>query len=325
MTTQASANGTRPKGKSKPPKIVKVPKDPEGRMPLGDHIRELRTRLFRASVAIALGAVAGWLLHTWAINLLSDPICHIKSVRGIGGVAYNPADACPNHALSVTGPTSGLAISLKVSLMFGMLLSSPVWLYQLWAFIAPGLHRNEKKYSLGFVAAGVPLFVAGAWLCFFIFPTVMSVLLGFNPDTTVTNVPFEQFVSFFLRMVLIFGASFEVPLIVVALNFAGVLSAVRLKKSWRYVTFGIFIFAAAAVPTGEPLGMTALAAPMCLLYYSAIGIAVLNDKRRAARAAAAFVSPDEASDLDLSPVPVEQARPVEQVRRSFDDDYDDLT
>jgi len=104
-----------------------------------------------------------------------------------------------------------------------------------------------------------------------------------------------------------------------------VLSAERLKKSWRYVTFGIFVFAAAAVPTGEPLGMTALAAPMCLLYYGAIGIAVINDRRRAARNAYANLSPDEASDLDLSPVPIEQAAPIEQVQRSYDDDYDDLT
>ncbi len=223
--------------------------------------------------------------------------------------------------LTVTGPTAGLAISLKVSLMIGLLVSCPVWLYQLWAFIAPGLHKNEKKYSLGFVAAAVPLFLAGAALCYVIFPEIMRVLLGFTPDVAANNIPFEKFIGFFLRMVLIFGVSFEIPLIVVALNFAGILSAHRLKHTWRYVTFGIFVFAAAAVPTGEPLGMTALAAPMCALYYAAIGIAVLNDKRRAARAVNARLSPDEASPLDLTPAPIVPPVPVERNPR----DYDDLT
>jgi sec-independent protein translocase protein TatC len=325
MTTQASANGTRPQGKSKAPKAVKVSKDPEGRMPLGEHIRELRTRLFRASVGIVLGAIAGWFVHGWVIHELSRTVCNVPNIHGVGG-AFDPTRSCPNGVLSLSGPSAGLALSLKVSLLVGLLLASPVWLYQLWAFIAPGLHKNEKKYSLGFVAAGVPLFAAGAELCYVIFPTIMRVLFGFTPKGVSQNLPLDSLISFFMRMVLIFGASFEVPLIVVALNFTGVLSADRLKKSWRYVTFGIFIFAAAAVPTGEPLGMTALAAPMCLLYYGAIGIAILNDRRRAARNINAGLTPDDASDLDLRPVPVDQARPVEQVRRGFDDDdYDDLT
>ncbi|MBS2538132.1 twin-arginine translocase subunit TatC [Catenulispora sp. NF23] len=321
MTTQASANGTRPKGKSKPPKAVKANKDPEGRMPLGDHIRELRTRLFRASVGIALGAIAGWLVHAWVIQLLENTVCNDSSIRGVGQATKQ----CKNGIVTLSGATAGISISLKVSLLVGLLLASPVWLYQLWAFIAPGLHKNEKKYSLSFVAAGVPLFAAGTALCYLIFPTIMRVLLGFTPKGVSNLLPLDTFINFFMRMVLIFGVSFEVPLIVVALNFTGVLSAARLKKSWRYVTFGIFIFAATAVPTGEPLGMTALAAPMCLLYYGAIGIAVMNDKRRAARNINANLSPDEASDVDLAPLPVEQARPVEQVRRGFDDDYDDLT
>lgn len=321
MTTQASVNGTRPKGGNKPPKAAKVPKDPEGRMSLGEHIGELRTRLFRASLGIALGAVAGWFVHNWVIHKLTRPVCDTNVI----GVAHNISPSCHSGVLTTVSTTSGIAISFKVALLVGLIIASPVWLYQLWAFIAPGLHKNEKKYSIGFVAAGVPLFVGGAGLCYVIMPSIMKVLLGFTPTESPSAIPLDNYISFFMRMVLVFGASFEVPLIVVALNFTGVLSADRLKKSWRYVTFGIFVFAAAAVPTGEPLGMTALAAPMCVLYYGAIGIAVLNDRRRAARGINANLSPDEASNLDLSPVPVDHARPVEQVRRSFDDDYDDLT
>jgi len=322
MTTQASANGTRPKGRSKPPKADKAPKDPEGRMPLGEHIRELRTRLFRASVGIALGSIVGWLVHKQVIHALTRAVCDAKRAKG---VAAGVTSSCKSGVLTSQGTTSGIAVDFKVALMVGLIVSSPVWLYQLWAFIAPGLHKNEKKYSLGFVAIAVPLFAGGAALCYVLIPHVMSVLLGFTPSESPNAIPLTDYIGFFMRMVLVFGASFEIPLIAVALNMTGVLSADRLKKSWRYVTFAIFIFAAAAVPTGEPLGMTALAVPMCLLYYAAVGIAVMNDKRRAARSINANLSPDEASDLDLRPVPVDEARPVEQARRNFDDDYDDLT
>ena len=324
MTTQqASANGSRPAAKAgrpkaaKPPKPKAPPKDPEGRMPLSEHIRELRTRLFRASLAIVLCAIVGWLIHNQVIHALAKPVCDAKNVTGVA----KGKTGCESGALTVHSPTEALAIDLKVSLMVGLLLACPVWLYQLWAFIAPGLHKNEKKYSLSFVAAAVPLFAAGTALCFFIFPQIMSVLLGFTPKEVANAIPLGDYIGFFLRMILIFGVSFEIPLIVVALNFAGVLSGQRLKHTWRYVTFAIFVFAAAAVPTGEPLGMTALAAPMCALYYAAIGIAVMNDKRRAARNPYADLSPDEASDLDLTPLPIEPAAPIQPQRR----DYDDLT
>jgi sec-independent protein translocase protein TatC len=320
MTTQqARANGTDPRLKAaKAAKDAKRPKDPEGRMPLTEHIRELRTRLFRSSVAILLGAVVGWLLHQRVLDALANPVCDIK---GVNGIAKSAGTSCANGILTIEGPTSALALDLKVSLMVGLLIGSPVWLYQLWAFIAPGLHKKEKRYGIGFVALGVPLFAAGAALCYVIFPKIMGVLLGFTPSATANNIPFEKFIGFFLKMVVVFGVSFEVPLLVVLLNFVGILSADRLKHTWRYVTFAIFVFAAAAVPTGEPLGMLALAVPMCALYYMAIGVAILNDKRRAARSLNANLSPDEASELDLRPVPVDAPAPVERTSR----DYDDLT
>lgn len=314
MTTQqVQANGTKPQGKAKA--TGGKGRDPEGRMPLTEHIRELRTRLVRCTIAILLGAVVGYLIHTQVLDALSKPICEAK----VRGITSNPD--CASGALTMTGITSSIGLTFKVSLMVGLVLASPVWLYQLWAFIAPGLHKNEKRYGLGFVAAGVPLFLAGAGLCYLIFGQVVTVLLSFLPKNANANVPLDQYVNFFLRMILVFGASFEVPLLVVLLNFVGILSANRLKATWRYVTFAIFVFAAAAVPTGEPLGMLALAVPMCALFYGAIGIAVLNDRRRAARDLNANLSPDEASSLDLAPLPIEPAAPIEQVRR----DYDDLT
>jgi sec-independent protein translocase protein TatC len=316
--TQATANGTKRVKAAKPPKerAPKSEKDPEGRMPLAEHIRELRTRLFRASLAITAGAVVGWVVHNRVIRILEKPVCSVKDVVGVASNSF-----CKSGTLTAQSATDGLAVSLKVALMVGLIVSSPIWLYQLWAFIAPGLHKNEKKYSLGFVGVAVPLFVGGAVLCYAVLPQIMSVLLGFTPEGVAIAIPLGTYIGTVSRMVLVFGCSMEIPLIVVALNFTGVLSAERLKKTWRYVTFAIFVFAAAAVPTGEPLGMTALAAPMCALYYSAIGVAVLNDRRRAARAAAA-PSPDEASSLDLTPQSIETARETRELTAR---DYDDLT
>jgi sec-independent protein translocase protein TatC len=276
---------------------------PEKVMTLVDHLTELRTRIVRSIVAVVVGTAIGFLVAPQIKQILVGPL---------------PASALP---LQVLGPGDAFGIQLRISVVVGIILAMPVLLYQLWAFIAPGLHKNEKKYSLSFVAAAVPLFAAGTALCFFIFPQIMNVLLGFTPKEVANAIPLGDYIGFFLRMIMIFGVSFEIPLIVVALNFAGVLSAKRLKHTWRYVTFGIFVFAAAAVPTGEPLGMTALAAPMCALYYAAIGIAVMNDKRRAARNPYADLSPDEASDLDLTPRPIEPVAPIQPQRR----DYDDLT
>ena len=315
---QAQANGSRPKAKAKAakPKAAKPGRDPEGRMPLGEHIRELRTRLFRSSVAILLGAIVGWIVHNRVIKLFSDVVCNIPNIHGVG---KGSGSACANGVITVEGATTPIAIAFKVSLMVGLLIASPVWLYQLWAFIAPGLHKNEKRYGLGFVAVGVPLFAAGAALCYAILPTIMTVLLGFTPSVATTQLHLDIFIGFVMRMILMFGASFEVPLLVVLLNMVGILSARRLKSTWRYVTFAIFVFAAAAVPTGEPIGMLALAAPMCALYYGAIGFAVVNDKRRAARNINANLSPDEASDLDLSPAPIEAPAPVEHVTQDYDE------
>jgi sec-independent protein translocase protein TatC len=286
-------------------------KNPDGRMPFMDHIRELRTRLLKSAIAVVLGMVVGFLVHNWVIHVVEHPVCHISGVHGIGV----RTSQCPNGVLTLQGALSPITLTFKVSLVVGLVLAAPVWSYQLWAFLAPALYKNEKRYALGFVFSGVPLFFAGAALCYWIFPTILKVLLvDFTPGGLTNNLPFEQFVGFFLRMVLVFGLSFELPLLVLMLNFLGVLSAARLRHWWRIVVFMIFVFAAAAVPTGEPLGMTLLAAPLCLLYFLAIGIATLNDRRRASRRAAEDdIDPDRASDLDLTPLPVPPVQRLAEV------------
>ncbi|WP_037606604.1 twin-arginine translocase subunit TatC [Streptacidiphilus rugosus] len=279
----------------------KPPKNDDGRMPLAAHLRELRYRLIVSVLALVVATVIGWLIHDWAINQLVSPACHITGVKGYG----QKSAACPNGLLVNQGVLSPLSFTFKVSMMIGLIIASPVWSYQLWAFVAPGLYKKEKKYGLGFVTAAVPLFVGGAYLAYLIFPKALGILAGFNPGSFSLAISGADFLDFFIRMVLVFGLSFEIPLLLVALNFLGVISAARLRSWWRAAIFGIFVFSAIATPTGDPLTMTVLAVPICVLYFGAVAVATMRDKAVARRKAKedpdSMLDPDQASSLDLRP------------------------
>lgn len=277
------------------------PKQSEGRMPLSDHLRELRNRLLISIAALLVTTVVGWLIHNWLIDQLTGPACDIKGVHGYG--AQTPQ--CRNGLLVNTGVLAPLSLSFKVSMMAGLLLASPVWTYQLWAFVAPGLYKKEKKYGLGFTAAAVPLFLIGAYLAYWIFPKALEILVGFNPPGFSIAFTGAEFLDFFIRMVLVFGLSFELPLLLVALNFLGILSAAKLRSWWRGIIFLIFVFSAIATPTGDPLTMSVLAVPICVLFLLALGVCTLNDKAKARRKARedpdSLLDDDVASSLDLTP------------------------
>ena len=276
-----------------------------------EHIRELRTRIVKAAAAILIGGILGFIFRNHIIGILEHQVCDDMSINGIG----KGTRQCPNGVLTISGPTTGITLAFKIALFSGIVLASPVWLYQLWAFLAPGLYKREKKYGLTFIGAAVPLFLLGGYCAYFFLSAIMKALLGFNPTGVAAQLPVDTFLNFVLRMISVFGVSFVLPLILVVFNFIGVLSGKRMAKHWRVVVLIIFVFAAIAVPTGDPIGMTVLAAPICVLYFGAVAIAMGNDRRRAARRAAdplANLSPDEASELDLSPVPVEQAGSIER-------------
>ena len=187
-----------------------------------------------------------------------------------------------------------------MSFYIGIVLSSPVWLYQLWAFIVPGLTKREKRYSMGFVGAAVPLFLAGIALAWKVLPNAIKFLTAFTPVGTANIINASDYFTFVLQIILAFGIAFVIPLLLVALNFAGVLSAVAMAKAWRVAVFLCFLFAAVASPTPDAGSMLALAFPMVGLYLVAVGIAWVNDRRRARRAAAdgfGDLSDDEASPL----------------------------
>ena len=279
-------------------------------MPLIEHIRELRSRLIKAAVAILAGGAVGFYFWKRLVGVLIKPIC---SIKGVTGIAPNP-HGCGNGLVTLSGPTAGISLAFDIAIFSGLVLASPVWLYQLWAFLAPGLYKKEKKYSLSFIGAAVPLFLAGASLCYYFFPTIIKVLVGsFTPNDVAAQLPADQMVVFFLRMMGVFGISFVLPLILVLFNFIGILKAKTMFRWWRGVIMAIFLFSAVAVPTGDPIGMSVLAIPICVLYFAAVGISTLNDRRRAKRDPNAGLSPDEASELDLTPEPVERAQSLEDI------------
>lgn len=261
-------------------------------MPLTDHLRELRSRIFKAGLAIVLGMVVGWLAYDWLFALLSAPFeAVVTQARAEGRTV----------TLALTGVADPFILQLQVSAMAGLILSSPVWLYQLWRFVTPGLHRHERVWSLAFVGVALPLFLMGVVLAYLVLPFGLTILFGFTPQGVENIVSVDRYLSFFLRMVLVFGVGFLVPLLLVLLNFAGVLSARRLLSWWRWIVIGVVVFAAVATPTGDPINLMLLAGPILVLVAVAIVVAVLNDRRRARRAPAEDFS--ELSDDEPSPFP----------------------
>ncbi|MFE2165387.1 twin-arginine translocase subunit TatC [Streptomyces sp. NPDC059447] len=282
--------------------------DAEGRMPLVDHLRELRNRLLKSVLAIVVITSVAFFFYKDIINFLLKPM--LDSVGCIGGVVTQ-RNGRPCADMTVNGLISAFSIALKVSLMTGVVLSTPVWLYQLWAFAAPGLHRHEKNYARGFVAVGAPLFLTGAVLAYKILPQTATILLEFTPDNARNLLPVDDYLDLVARMVIVFGLAFELPLLLILLNFTGVLTAKRLAGWWRGMVLGITIFAAFATPTGDPLTMLTLAAPIVALYFAALGLCLINDRRRQRKNPDALLDDDEASSLDLTPAPIGEREEIQ--------------
>ncbi len=273
-------------------------------MTLVEHIRELRKRLFIALIGIVLVTivVAVWLYHP-IFNFLRHPYCSLPPSRRAGGTSCD---------LIFLHPTDAFFVRMRVSLIVGVLFSAPIWLYQLWAFITPGLHRHERRWTLAFIVSATLLFAAGATMAYLLLHTALNFLLGFGGNGVKSLLTVTDYLSFVTHLLIIFGASFLFPLVIILLNLAGILSAKRLA-SWRRVEiFLCFAFAGFVTPGSDPFTMPALAVVLCLFYEGAILFARWNDKRRAER--------DESSeyaslaDTEASPAPlpstIEEPAPV---------------
>ncbi|MFI7436356.1 twin-arginine translocase subunit TatC [Micromonospora haikouensis] len=264
----------------------------DGSMTLMDHIRELRSRLFRASLAIVVGLIGGFLLADPAFQLLKQPYCRLPD-------ATDALGECQQFLQ--LSPADGFILKLKLALWIGLIIGAPVWLYQLWAFIAPGLHRHERKWAYVFVSIAAPLFAGGALLAFLVVDKGLAFLMESGVTGLSTQLEVTRYISFVTNMILLFGVAFEFPLILLMLNFTGVASAKRLLSWWRAVIFISFAFAAIATPDPGPFGMTLLAAALSLLYFVAVGVAFLNDKRRGrGKEIYAGIADDEVSPLELN-------------------------
>ncbi len=240
-------------------------------MTLIEHLRELRTRLFRAALAITAGAILGWAFYGPLFDLIRHPFDRVLAEAEANGQQVT---------LALTGVTDAFTLRLKVSLIAGVVLSSPVWLFQLWRFIAPGLRGTERRWAYGFTAAATPLFLAGCTMGYLVLPKMLEVLLGFTPANVANIISIDYYLSFALQLLLFFGIGFLLPMTFVMLNFAGILSGRKLLSWWRFLIFGAFVFAAVATPSGDPISMALLAVPLLSLVAIAVIITLLNDRRR---------------------------------------------
>lgn len=264
-----------------------------GAMTLTEHLRELRGRLFKSALAIVVGMVVGWVYYDPIYAFLAEPITKVIEEAQRDGREIT---------VVVLGVTDPFTLKLKVSAMVGLVLAGPVWLYQLWRFVTPGLLKHEKRTAYLFVGFGFPLFLAGVAVAYLVLPKGLELLFGFTPENVGNYVEVSRYLTFFLRTALVFGIGFLFPLVLVALNIVGVLSGKRLLSWWRGIIFGVFVFAAVATPSGDPITMFVLALPMLLLVGSAIAFSFLNDRRRARNAA----EPDYDTWDDDETSPIEQ-------------------
>lgn len=266
-------------------------------MTLLEHFQELRSRLFKASLGIVVGFGVGLLLSNPALAVLQDPYCDL--MRGAAedrlDHAVGPEWQCPFVQIGVADT---FVLKMKIALWLGLIVAAPVWLYQVWAFIAPGLHRRERRWAYWFAGIATPLFAAGGLLAYLVVARGLDFLLQFNGPNVTTQLEITRYVDFVTGMMLLFGAAFEFPLVVVMFNLAGIATAKRLLGWWRPAVFLTFLFSAIATPTADPFGMTFLALSLSALYFAAVAFAFVNDRRRAAADPYANLADDEVSPID---------------------------
>ncbi len=250
-------------------------RDPEGRMSLRDHLRELRRRLLIAAAGIVLGAVAGFFLYEWLVAALQQPV-----------VEHSNNDDGRLTALAFNAVGQPLDLMIRLSLFVGVVISSPVWLYQIWAFIMPGLEKREKRYAIAFIAVSVPLFLSGIWTAYTLLPRAIQFFFSLNPEGTSNIIAPDVYFTFVLHLFLACGIAMVIPVILVGLNLMGLVTGKQVLNSWRGVVMLIAVMSALAAPGGEAISMFFIMIPLTLLFAIAIGLCLLHDKRQEKREAA---------------------------------------
>jgi len=269
--------------------------NPEGRMPLMDHIRELRNRVVKIALALVAGMVLGYVFFDPIWNFMTRPYCRAVAGCHTGSLG---------HTLAVSSPLDGFYLHIKVAFVVGVILTSPVWLYQIWAFVAPGLYAREKRWTYIFLGTAVPLFLLGCYFAMLVMGRGLHFLIGMVPQNTVAIFTADTYIGYFIAMILGFGLCFELPLFLVMLNQVGLLPHARFKKWRRVMIFCVFVFAGIASPSPDPITMLMLGGVCVALVEGAEVIVYLNDRRRARR------NPDPYAGLaddELSPIELDDA------------------
>lgn len=257
--------------------------NPQAQMALTEHLREFRNRLIISAIATVFGMVGGFFLYFPFMEWVTEPINQLnledtrQAFLNFGGVG---------------GPFS---VMVEVSIILGLILASPIWLYQLWAFITPALHKNEKRYAYAFVITAVPLFLGGCTLGIITLPSAVFALTAFNPDNTGNVIDAVQYVRFVLQLVLAIGLACVLPVLLVGLNMIGILPGKTLLRSWRWVIIFVLLLAAIVAPGPDMMVMFYISVPLMALFFLAVGICLLNDRRRARKLAKQEASYDRRS------------------------------
>ena len=247
------------------------------RMSLAGHLIELRRRLMIAALGVVVAMVIAFFITDGVISLLSEPIRVAAERRGLS------MSGEPLTALNFTTVTSGFDLRIRIAFALGLLISAPVWLWQLWAFIMPGLTRKEIRYTWGFAAAAVPLFFAGCGVGFLIIPHVIELMTSFIPNGAALLFAYDTYYDFVLKFFLVLGVAFVLPVFLVALNVSGVMSGMAILKGWRVAVLIAAVFAALATPAADVTSMLLLMGIMVVLYLAAAGVSLLFDRRRRRR------------------------------------------
>jgi sec-independent protein translocase protein TatC len=269
--------------------------NPEGRMPLFDHLRELRNRVVKMALALIAGMIVGFVYFNPVWHFIERPLCRV-TIRG-----YTGCEKLGVNQLALNGPLDAFYLRVKVALIVGVILSSPVWLYQLWSFVAPGLHAREKRWGYIFVGTSVPLFLIGNVLAYLSLGRSMHYLLDLTPSGVSNIIQVDLYMGFVMTIMLAFGIAFELPLLIIMLNLAGILTHERFRKWRRMLIFGTFLIAGVANPSPDPITMLILGGACAALVEVAEFIVWYNDRRRARLHPDPYagLADDELSPLDL--------------------------
>ncbi|EWS82709.1 preprotein translocase subunit TatA [Brachybacterium phenoliresistens] len=272
-------------------------------MALGEHLAELRNRLMWCAGTVLVMSIVGWFLYEWVLGHLQAPIQLAKEEYGLENLSVNFKSA-----------GAPLNVKLQISAYIGLILSAPMFLYQVWSFVMPGLHKNERRYALGFFGAAIPLFFVGTAAGYWVMLKAVPILLSFTPAEASNVIDFADYLRLWIKTMLAFGIAFLMPVVLVLLNFLGILPGKTMLKAWRWVTFLCFCFTAVMVPTPDPFTMIFMALPMVGLYFAAVLIGIIRDKRRKETEDDGLAD-DEASVIDDAPEDVDGPS-------SLDDDED---